>query len=114
MMTVVARNLSDAQIADLAAWYASHSAVASLAADPAGAPADCVACHGADGISLAEDVPNLAGETVIYIDTQLKAFRGGKRTHEVMSGIAAELTDVEIRAAAEWYAAVALEIRSSE
>jgi cytochrome c553 len=29
-----------------------------------------------------EDAPNLAGETNIYIDTQLKAFRSGKRVHE--------------------------------
>ncbi len=37
-----------------------------------------------------EDVPNLAGETNICIDTRLKAFRSGKRVHEVMSVIAAD------------------------
>ncbi|MCJ8517556.1 c-type cytochrome [Pseudorhizobium tarimense] len=51
---------------------------------------------------MIEDAPHLAGENVIYIDTQLKAFRSGKRQHEVMSQITAGLTDAEIRAAAEW------------
>ncbi len=113
MMTIVAGSLSEQQIADVAAWYASHEAVATVTADAAEAPEQCVACHGADGIGQTGDVPNLAGETNIYIDTQLKAFRLGKRDHEVMSAIAADLTDAEIRAAADWYAAVTLEIEAA-
>ena len=110
MMSIVARSLTDQQIADLAAWYAGHSIAATLTADPAGAPEGCVACHGADGIALIEDAPNLAGETNIYIDTQLKAFRTGRRVHDIMSSVAAEMTDAEIRAAADWYAAVGITI----
>lgn len=110
MMTIVAANLSDQQIADLAAWYAGHKATVELTADPAGAPAQCVACHGTDGMHQVSDAPNLAGETNIYIDTQLKAFRSGKRTHEVMTDVAADLTNEEIRAFADWYAAVTLYI----
>lgn len=110
MMSVVARNLSDAQIADVAAWYASHTATATLAVSADDAPTVCVGCHGANGIAVAEDAPNLAGETNIYIETQLKAYRSGKRVHEVMSDIAADLTDEEIRAAADWYAAAKLKI----
>ncbi len=110
MMTVVARQLSDTQIADLAAWYSSQQATATLTADPADAPQVCVACHGADGIAVVEDAPNLAGETNIYIDTQLHAFRSGKRVHPVMNEIAAGLSDGEIRAVADWYAAVSLKI----
>jgi len=110
MMSVVASALSDQQIADLAAWYSGHVATAELSADPAGAPDACVGCHGADGIALIEDAPNLAGETTIYVDSQLKAFQRGKRTHEIMTDIAAGMTDEEIRAAAEWYAATGLVI----
>jgi cytochrome c553 len=44
---------------------------------------------GALGVLL--DAPNLAGEVNIYIDTQLKAFRIGKREHEIMSEVAAHL-----------------------
>lgn len=114
MMTIVARSLSDQQIADLAAWYSGHSVTVTLTADPAAAPADCVACHGADGLHLLPEAPNLAGEANIYIDTQLKAFRTGKRTHEIMSPIAADMTDADIRAVADWYAAVHLEIELVE
>jgi cytochrome c553 len=110
MMSIVAQSLSDQQIADLAAWYAGHEISVTLAADPAEAPQTCTACHGPDGVGLTEDVPNLAGEANIYIDTQLKAFRSGKRTHEIMSAIAADMSDADIRAAADWYAAVGLEI----
>lgn len=114
MMTVVASGLSDQSIADVAAWYAQHQVTATLSADPAAAPEACIGCHGADGIALVEGVPNLAGETNIYIDTQLKAFRLGKRTNEIMTPIAADLTDDDIRALANWFAAVELEIQPIE
>ena len=110
MMSIVARTLTDEQIADLGAWYSGHAVRVELSADPADAPEACTSCHGTDGLHVFEDAPNLAGETNIYIDTQLKAFRNGKRTHEVMSEVAADLTDEEIRAAADWYASVKLEI----
>jgi cytochrome c553 len=63
-------------------------------------------------VAVIEEAPNLAGENAIYIDTQLKAFRSGKRTSAAMSPVAAELDDAAIRAAAEWYAAVGLEAGS--
>lgn len=112
MMSIVSTGLSAQQIADVSAWYASHTATATLPAgvSAADAPDGCVSCHGATGLSEALDAPNLAGEVNIYIDTQLKAFRTGKRVHAVMSDIAADLTDAEIRAVADWYAAVELEI----
>jgi len=116
MMSVVAKSLTDQQIADLAAWYASQIALASL---PQGvsedaAPETCVACHGAAGLSELEDAPNLAGETVMYIDTQLKAFRTGKRSHEIMSAIAADLSNEDIRSLAEWYADIDLKIEPAK
>lgn len=116
MMTVVARGLSDQNIADVSAWYAAHQVSAALpaSADESGAPEQCVACHGAVGLSELEDAPHLAGETNIYIETQLKAFRSGKRTHDVMTAIAQELTDEDIRAVANWYAGVKLEISAPE
>lgn len=114
MMSIIARSLSDQQIADLAAWFSGHAVTVDLAADPAAAPKVCVACHGADGLAQLPDAPNLAGETNIYIDTQLKAFRNGKRVHEVMTPIAADLTDEDIRAVADWYAAVKITIEQVE
>ena len=110
MMSVVAKSLTDAQIADLAAWYSSQHATATLTQDASGAPAACIACHGVDGIGVIDGVPNLAGETNIYIDTQLHAFKNGKRTHDIMTAIAADMADADIRAVADWYASVTLEI----
>ncbi|WP_068119417.1 c-type cytochrome [Tropicimonas marinistellae] len=116
MMSVVTAGLSAQQISDVSAWYASHTALATL---PEGvsendAPEACVSCHGADGISVLLDAPNLAGEVNIYIDTQLKAFRIGKRKHEIMSEIAAGLNDAEIREVADWYSQVQLAIQTGE
>ncbi len=112
MMTVVAKGLSDQQISDVADWY-SHFEITTTF--PSGKPGDnapelCVACHGANGISEMPDAPNLAGETNIYIETQLKAFRNGKRNNEIMSPIAADLTDADIQAAADWYSSIEIKI----
>ncbi len=116
MMSVVTAGLSAEQISDVAAWYASHSATATLpeGVTEADAPVACVSCHGANGISVLLDAPNLAGEVNIYIDTQLKAYRVGKRNHEIMSEIASDLSDEEIRELANWFANVELEILPPE
>ena len=112
MMSVVAKGLDDQAIADLSAWYAGQQVAASLppGKEEAMAPEACISCHGADGLATIEDAPHLAGENAIYIDTQLKAFRSGKRKHPVMSEIAAGLSDAEIRAVANWYAGTRIEI----
>ena len=114
MMNVVAASLSDAQIADVAAWYAAHTVSATLEADPDAAPELCSACHGADGVALLEDMPNLTGEDAFYIVEQLAAFRSGERVNEVMNDVAAELSDEEMRAVADWYAATTLEVEEAE
>ncbi len=50
----------------------------------------------------------------MYLDTQLKAFRTGKRVHDIMTGIAAEMTNDEIRAVAEWYSSVRFEVQPAQ
>lgn len=116
MMSVVTAGLTAQQISDVAAWYASHKAVSTLpeGASDNDAPQACVSCHGVDGLSVILDAPNLAGEVNIYIDTQLKAFRSGKRQHAIMNEIAAKLDDAEIRRVADWYANMQLEIETPE
>ncbi len=112
MMSVVTASLSAQQIADVSAWYAAHEVTATLpdGVSAEDAPQACVSCHGADGISQLLDAPNLAGETNIYIDTQLKAYKRGQRSHAIMSEVAADLSDADIREIADWYAAITLEI----
>jgi len=40
----------------------------------------CAKCHGADGVSAAEGVPNLAGQRPSYVFRELKAYQRGDRT----------------------------------
>jgi cytochrome c553 len=71
----------------------------------------CATCHGPQGLSNAPDTPSLAGQPRIYLVEQLRAFRSGKRSHEVMNVVAKPLTDADIAEMAEWYAAIPVEIR---
>ena len=44
------------------------------------ADSTCAKCHGADGVSAAEGVPNLAGQRPSYVFRELKAYQRGDRT----------------------------------
>ena len=87
----------------------SPAAPAAHAADPVAGRAKaqvCVNCHGVDGIGRMANVPHIAGESEIYLVAQLEAFRAGKRTHEIMSVIARDLSDADIADLAAWYARI--------
>lgn len=66
----------------------------------------CQVCHGIDGIAKIPIAPHLAGESQIYLETQLKAFRNGKREHEMMTVVAKSLKDDEITSLAQWYSSI--------
>lgn len=66
----------------------------------------CATCHGPQGISQTPDAPHLAGQPAIYLAEQLKAYRGGKRSHEVMGVIAKNLSDADIADLAAWFASI--------
>ncbi|MFT3666399.1 c-type cytochrome [Piscinibacter sp.] len=68
----------------------------------------CAVCHGANGLAVAPETPNLAGEPEGYIARQLRAFRSGKRQHEVMGVIAKGLSDEEIDDLAAWFNSIRL------
>ncbi len=72
----------------------------------------CAACHGVSGIGTMPDTPNLAGQPSTYLAEQLKQFRSGKRSHEVMNLIAKPLTDADIAELADWFASIAVEART--
>ena len=81
---------------------------------PAGAPGKtrlCAPCHGVNGLSEQPDAPNLAGQPEFYLRDQLRAYRSGKRAHEVMAVIAKPLTDAEIAELAAYYSAIAIELK---
>ena len=71
-----------------------------------GVPA-CAGCHGPAGAGLPGQYPRLAGQYAEYIATQLKAFKEGGRANDAngtMRGVAARLTEREIRAVSEYAA----------
>jgi cytochrome c553 len=63
----------------------------------------CVACHGDNGISVIEEAPNLAGQKELYIWNQLRDYKSGKRQNEMMSIIAKNLTEDEMKDIAAYY-----------
>lgn len=121
MMGMVA-NLSEADMKGLAAYYSGQKLKPAAAADKnlaaagqrlwrggnaaTGVPA-CAGCHGPAGAGMPAQYPRIAGQYADYIAAQLKAFKDGARANDpngMMRGVAARLTDQEIRAVAEYAA----------
>lgn len=113
-------NLSDQDIADLAAYYASEKQTLGKANSAlvevgqriyrggnvkTGVTA-CLACHGPEGLgNEAAKFPKLSGQHATYIDLQLHAFRDGKRKNspnEMMESISHRLSDDEIKAVSSY------------
>lgn len=63
-----------------------------LAAGKALASEVCAACHGANGVSVADTIPNLAGQKAKYLEAQLKAFTAASRKNEMMQAVAGQLS----------------------
>lgn len=75
----------------------------------------CAQCHGASGISVQDDVPNLAGQKKLYLYKQFLEFRAaanneagtlrlGHRTHAAMDIIGQSLTKIELESLARYLA----------
>ena len=88
-MDQVAQDLSDAEIAALADWFAARPwGPWRFDADPArvadGAAVverfQCAACHG-PGFAGTEVIPRTAGQNPVYLARQLRAFSRGARFH---------------------------------
>ena len=83
---------------------APFAQAADIAAGKAKAEAVCAACHGANGISVSDTIPNLAAQRAGYLETQLKALKDGSRKNPVMNALAAQLTPTEIADVAAFFA----------
>lgn len=99
----------------VAALLAALIAAPALAAEskPAAKPdlakgqataATCMACHTADGSRGAPANPILQGQHPEYLAKQLHEFKSGKRKNAIMQGMAAPLSDEDIRNVAAFYA----------
>ena len=132
-MLVQAQTLSEADMRNLAAYFAAQTPIPS--AVPVSAPVDgrgerlyregdstrgippCQGCHGADaeGGPVAAGnrylvYPGLRGQHAPYLNTRLSNYRGGWPHHAsgdyIMAGVARTLDDDSIRAVAAWLAAL--------
>ena len=118
IMVALSKGLSDRDIADLAAYYASlpKARTAPTTYDeslPAlvrvGAPlrniAPCISCHG--GVDQKLGAPWIEGMPRDYLVEQLRAFRSGERRNDIegqMRAVAHPLSDAEIDAVSTFYA----------
>jgi len=75
-----------------------------LAAGEAKFTAVCAACHASDGNSAVPANPKLAGQHPEYINKQLQEYKSGKRANAIMQGLAAGLSDDDMRNIAYWLA----------
>jgi cytochrome c553 len=83
----------------------STAAAADLDAGKAKAAAVCAACHGAQGVSVSDAIPNLAGQKARYIEVQLAALKDGSRKNPIMNAIAAQLSSDDIANVAAHFSA---------
>ena len=120
IMRGMASTLSEADMKNVAAFYASKQAKPGFAKNRdlatlgekiyRGGIADrsvpaCSGCHGPAGAGIPAQYPRLAGQHADYVEAQLTAFRGGVRHNNVaMTGVAAKLNDREIKALADYVA----------
>jgi len=85
---------------------------ADLEAGKARAATVCAACHGANGVSVSDTIPNLAAQRAGYLEAQLKAFKDGTRKAAgttsptaIMAAMAAQLSADDIANVAAYFAA---------
>lgn len=113
--------LSDQDMKNVAAWYASQAQKSEQAKARAieaaqklyragdaarGLPA-CAACHGPAGAGIPAQYPRIGGQFADYTEAQLKAFRTGERANDpnkMMRAIAATMSSAEIKAIADYVA----------
>jgi cytochrome c553 len=62
----------------------------------------CAACHAPDGNSLIPVNPKLAQQHPEYLIKQLTEFKAGKRENAVMNGMAAALSEEDMRNISHW------------
>lgn len=130
-MTGIVAGLSAQDMADIAAFYAGQKAKGNVtkadllekgesvyrAGNESRGVAACTGCHGPDGMgNKGASYPRLAGQHADYIEKQLKAFRLGAEEpksqgarindgdNRIMRDIAANMSDLEIRAVASFIA----------
>jgi len=120
VMQGFAAALSDDDMRNIAYWLADQKAKVGAATDKdlvklgeriyRGGIADrqiaaCAGCHSPNGAGIPAQYPRLSGQHADYTAAQLQQFRSGARANNVqMTGVAAKMTDMEIKAVSDYIA----------
>lgn len=86
----------------------SASSAATAAGDPEAGKIKgytCTGCHGIPGyknVYPTFSVPRIGGQSAVYIESALKAYRSGERQHSTMNLHAESLSDEDIADIAAW------------
>ena len=113
LMKGLAASLSDADVGNLALFYAqqkpakAQTRAAGDAAAGKAAAAVCGGCHGETGVSTNPTAPSIAGQDAEYLVAATKAYKDGSRKDEAMKAPAEAIDDKTLRDVAAFYAAQA-------
>jgi cytochrome c553 len=93
--------------------FAPAAHAADIAAGKARVEMVCGACHGVNGVSVSDTIPNLAGQRAPYIEAQLRAFKEGARKAPsatspiaTMAAIATQLSPADMADVAAFFASL--------
>ncbi len=70
----------------------------------------CSGCHGADGMSVATEIPNLAGQHYQYLMQQLMAYKDGTRKNGIMNEIIRPMSVEQLQNIAAYFSSVQLTV----
>jgi len=90
----------------LAIGFGTASAADGNAAAGKQKAAPCEACHGADGNGIAPNYPALAGQYQDYLEHSLRQYKDGQRNNAIMNGMAAPLSDQDIKDLAAFFSSL--------
>lgn len=99
-------NLSEADIGNLAAFYATQDPVRRNVRTPLTTAEwikRCERCHGIEGNSTDPRFPMLAGQEPQYLTTALEAYAGTTRGNSAMHAMSAPLSETDIGTIVEYY-----------
>jgi cytochrome c553 len=71
----------------------------------------CQTCHGLDGLSRLPEAPHLSGQVEGYLAKALADYKSGARNNEMMSLIAAQLSDADIADLAAYFASIEITVQ---
>ena len=106
-MKGLAASLEDAEVKNLAAYYASQQPQAPNVRKPLSVAEwaeRCDRCHGAGGNSTDPRLPALAGQREDYLARVLQAYRKGERKSSQMAAMSEGLTEADVESLAAHYA----------